>query len=337
MQPPLVILAETLKGKHLNLCSMAAQSTASPTDPLPAGFQLEGYTILNKVGGGGFGLVYLAHDAQGQAVALKEYLPVGVVARQRDGSVQPVTEADQGAFRYGMRCFFEEGRALASLNHPNVVRVLNFFRANNTVYMAMRYEQGDTLHRLIHAEPTALLEPFISAIFIPLLNGLREVHARKLLHLDIKPGNIFIRTDGSPVLIDFGSARQALAHGPTAIAPMYTPGFAAPELYKQRDRMGPWTDIYAIGASLYACLAKQGPPAADQRLEADTMVPAAQAYAGLYSEGFLNLIDEMLRLPDVDRPQSVFSVQKRLVELARQNDQAKPNLLAILRSRMGWT
>ncbi|MBI5936509.1 MAG: serine/threonine protein kinase [Betaproteobacteria bacterium] len=313
---------------------MAAQSTASPTDPLPAGFRLEGYTIQHKISGGGFGLVYLAHDGQGQPVALKEYLPVGVVARQPDGGVQPITEADQGAFRYGMRCFFEEGRALANLSHPNVVRVLNFFRANNTVYMAMRYEQGDTLHRLIHADPAALPEPVVTTLFIHLLNGLREVHARKLLHLDIKPGNIFIRTDGSPVLIDFGSARQALAHGPTAIAPMYTPGFAAPELYKQRDRMGPWTDIYAIGASLYACIARCGPPPADKRLEADEMVPVARSYADFYSEGFLNLIDEMLRLPDVDRPQSVFTVQKRLVELARQ--QAKPDLLAILRARMGW-
>lgn len=315
---------------------MAAQSTATPTDPLPIGFRLDGYTIQNKIGGGGFGLVYLAHDEQGQPVALKEYLPVGVVERRADGSVQPISEADQGAFRYGMRCFFEEGRALATLSHPNVVRVLNFFRANNTVYMALRYEQGDTLHRLIHAEQTALLEPVITAIFIPLLNGLREVHARKLLHLDIKPGNIFIRTDGSPVLIDFGSARQALVHGPAAIAPMYTPGFAAPELYKQRDRMGPWTDIYAIGASMYACLAKCGPPPADRRLAADELVPTVQSYAGLYSEGFLSLIDAMLRLSDTERPQSVYTVQKRLVELAREGEQAKPNLMAILRSRMGW-
>lgn len=315
---------------------MAAQSTASPTDPLPAGSRLEGYTIQSKISGGGFGLVYLAHDEQGQAVALKEYLPVGVVARQADGSVQPITEADQGAFRYGMRCFFEEGRALAKLSHPNVVRVLNFFRANNTVYMAMRYEQGDTLHRLIHAEPAALHEAAVTAIFIQLLNGLREVHARKLLHLDIKPGNIFIRTDGSPVLIDFGSARQALSHGPAAIAPMYTPGYAAPELYKQRDRMGPWTDIYAIGACMYACITKSGPPPADKRLESDELVPAARSYVGEYSDGFLGLIDEMLRLPDVERPQSVFAVQKRLVELARQKAQTKADLLAFLRKRMGW-
>lgn len=315
---------------------MAAQSTATPTDPLPIGFRLDGYTIQTKIGGGGFGLVYLAHDERGQPVALKEYLPVGVVERRADGSVQPISEADQGVFRYGMRCFFEEGRALVTLSHPNVVRVLNFFRANNTVYMALRYEQGDTLHRLIHAEQTALLEPVITAIFIPLLNGLREVHARKLLHLDIKPGNIFIRTDGSPVLIDFGSARQALVHGPAAIAPMYTPGFAAPELYKQRDRMGPWTDIYAIGASMYACLAKCGPPPADRRLVADELVPTAQSYAGLYSEGFLSLIDAMLRLSDTERPQSVYTVQKRLVELAREGEQAKPNLMAILRGRMGW-
>lgn len=315
---------------------MAAQSTDALIDPLPAGFRLDAYTIESKLAGGGFGLVYLARDEQGQPVALKEYAPAGVVARQGDGSVQPQSESDQGAFRYGMRCFFEEGRALANLNHPNVLRVLNFFRANNTAYLAMRHEQGDTLHRLIHAEPTALLEPFITAIFIQLLNGLREVHARKLLHLDIKPANIFIRTDGSPVLIDFGSARQGMAHGPAAIAPMYTPGFAAPELYKERDRLGPWTDIYAIGASLYVCLAKITPPPADQRLQGDTMTPAVQAFAGLYSEGLLQLIDACLQLSDMERPQSVFAVQKRLVELARESAETRPNLLGILRSRMGW-
>ncbi|NWG87356.1 MAG: serine/threonine protein kinase [Hydrogenophilaceae bacterium] len=315
---------------------MAAQSTDKSTDPLPAGFRLDAYTIQSKIGGGGFGLVYLAHDGQGRPVAIKEYLPIGVVARQADGSVQPLSEADQGVFRYGMRCFFEESRALATLSHPNVVRVLNFFRANNTVYLAMRYEQGNTLHKLIHAEQAALLEPFITTIFIQLLNGLREVHARKLLHLDIKPANIFIRTDGSPLLIDFGSARQALAQGPAAIAPMYTPGFAAPELYKERDRLGPWTDIYAIGASMYVCLAKATPPAADQRLQGDTLSPAAQTFAGLYSEGLLQLIDASLQLSDMERPQSVFAVQKRLVELAREAAEARPNLLAILRSRMGW-
>ncbi|MEW5893841.1 MAG: serine/threonine-protein kinase [Pseudomonadota bacterium] len=315
---------------------MAAQSTDKSTDPLPAGFRLDTYTIQSKIAGGGFGLVYLAHDEQGQAVALKEYAPAGVVARQADGSVQPMSEADHGVFRYGMRCFFEEGRALAQLSHPNLVRVLNFFRANNTVYLAMRHEQGDTLHQLIHAEPAVLLEPFIIAVFIQLLNGLREVHARKLLHLDIKPANILIRPDGMPVLIDFGSARQALVHGPAALAPMYTPGFAAPELYQERDRLGPWTDIYAVGASLYACLAKAAPPPADQRLQGDTLSPASKTFAGLYSEGLLRLIDAALQLSDMERPQSVFAVQKQLAELARESADARPNLLGILRSRLGW-
>jgi serine/threonine protein kinase len=107
-----------------------------------------------------------------------------------------------------MKCFFEEGRALAKLNHPNVVRVLNFFRANETVYMVMQYERGRTLQDYIQKHQRRDRESFIRYVFTRMLNGLREVHAHKLLHLDLKPSNIYLRNDGTPVLIDFGAARQ---------------------------------------------------------------------------------------------------------------------------------
>src|SRR5258705_735268 len=152
-----------------------------------------------------------------------------------------------------MKCFFEEGRALAKINHPNVVRVLNFFRANETVYMVMRYERGRTLQQLIQMRQDQVSERLVRHVFMHLLNGLREVHTHKLLHLDIKPANIYLRTDGSPVLLDFGAARQTLTSNRHKLAPMYTPGFAAPEQYRDPDLLAPCTNDYGTCTTRIYC------------------------------------------------------------------------------------
>jgi hypothetical protein len=309
---------------------MAAQSTP----PLPRGYHLSEYVIDRRIGGGGFSLVYLAYDMEGRPVAIKEYLPGGVVTRDELGTVVPISEDMKNSFRYGMKCFFEEGRALASLRHPNVVQVQNFFRANDTVYMVMKYEQGRTMQRHITQLKEPMRESFIRSVFIQLLNGLREVHANKILHLDIKPSNIYIRADGSPLLIDFGAARQALSHDMHLATSMYTPGFAAPEQYNQRDPVGPWTDIYSVGASMYACITKGPPPPADQRMEKDILVPLTKSHAGLYSKPFLELVEHMLRLNYTERPQSVFTVQKRLAALAVTSRTHKHSFFALLRERL---
>jgi serine/threonine protein kinase len=251
-------------------------------------------------------------------VAIKEYLPDGMVMRDSEGKVKPVSEDKEKAFMQGMRYFFDEGRTLAGIRHPNVVEVSNFFRANDTVYMVMKYERGKTLQRHIYemsGEP--MREGFIRSVFIQLLNGLREIHARRLLHFDIKPSNIYIRLDGSPVLIDFGAARQALVD--QKYVPMYTPGFAAPEQYNKSDRPGPWTDIYGIGASMYACIAGKPPPPANKRVGGEKMAPASKEFAGLYSREFLELIDDLLQVHYTERPQSVFSVQRRLMQIEPLN------------------
>ncbi len=309
---------------------MAAQST----EPLPQNYQLGEYVIDRRIGGGGFSLVYLAYDPDGQPVAVKEYLPGGVVGRGETGSVHPLSEDKEPSFRYGLKCFFEEGRALAGIRHPNVVRVSNFFRANDTVYMVMKFEQGKTLQRHITGLKEPMRETFIRSVFIQLLNGLREVHAHKILHLDIKPSNIYIRADGSPVLIDFGAARHALTHDYQAASPMYTPGFAAPEQYSQRERLGPWTDIYSVGATLFSCIVRSPPAAADHRLDKDKLLPVAKTHAGIYSRELLELVDAMLRLNYTDRPQSVFAVQKTLIDMAKVAREQKPGLFALLKERI---
>ena len=280
---------------------------------LPPGFQLDQYRIERQLSLGGFSIVYLARDAHGMAVAIKDYLPNSLALR-KEGETEPqVSEEHRLAFRYGMKCFFEEGRSLAKLMHPNVVRVLNFFRANGTVYMVMQFERGRTLHDYIRKHRGEVKEMLIRAVFARMLNGLREVHAHKLMHLDIKPSNIYLRNDGTPVLLDFGAARQTLMSDQPVLKPMYTPGYAAPEQYEKGAQLGPWTDIYSVGASLHACIVGSPPPRADERAQEDTLQPLARTQAGRYSRQLLELVDWCLHLDPQQRPPSVYALQKALI------------------------
>lgn len=281
---------------------------------LPSGHKLEEYTISRQLSLGGFSIVYLATDANGKQVAIKEYLPNSLALRSA-GEIKPVITAEhQAAFRYGMKCFFEEGRSLARMSHPNVIRVINFFRANDTVYMVMEYERGRTLQEFIQKHQGEISERFLRGVFTRLLNGLREVHTNKLLHLDLKPSNIYLRSNNVPVLIDFGAARQTLTSDQPMLKPMYTPGFASPEHYGSRQDLGPWSDIYSVGASLYACLGGSAPPPADERMKKDTLQPAMVRWDGKYSDRLLEIIDWCLNINHLYRPQSVFALQKALVE-----------------------
>ena len=266
--------------------------------PLPEGTQLESYRIQKLLATGGFSYVYLAHDDNDVPVAIKQYR---------------IADDDRAKFLYGMRCFLEEGRALTRFAHANVVRVLNFFRANDTVFLVMRYERGRTLHEHLARHQGIIEESWIRATFTQLLNGLREVHTAKLLHLDIKPGNIYLRNDGSPLLLDFGAARYALSGDDKILPPTYTPGYAAPEQHLWRDLLGPWSDIYSVGATLYAVVNGGEPPlAANARMDKDLYVPARKLAAGKYSNELLDIVDWCLRLDHLERPQSVLVLQKAL-------------------------
>lgn len=280
---------------------------------LPAGYQLQGYEIKKVLSSGGFSIVYLATDQDKKTVAIKEYLPTAIALRINGATVLP-NASDVALFRHGLKCFFDEGLSLAKIDHKNIVRVLNFFRANDTVYMVMQYEQGKSLQDYILSQTVAIPEVFIRRVFAELCNGLREVHSQKLLHLDIKPANIYLRLDGTPVLLDFGSARLALSENMSKNAPSYTPGFASPEQSYDRTLLGPWSDIYSIGATMYACISRNSPPAASERLKGDLLVPAAVLARDHYSKNLLDIIDKCLNLDYLARPQSVFSLQKSLLE-----------------------
>jgi serine/threonine protein kinase len=289
---------------------MAAQNNA----PLPDGLEIAGYRIVKKIASGGFSIVYLAYDAEGNAVAIKEYLPSALALRQPGEFVPTISKANLPVFRIGLKCFFEEGRALARIVHPNVVRVVNFFKENETVYMVMAYESGHTLQEHIGrvgAKGSRLSEASICRLFNGLCAGLREVHANKLLHLDLKPANIYLRTDGSPLLLDFGAARQTLNTDSPLLAPMYTPGFAPPELYAKTS-LGPWSDIYSIGASMFACMTGVPPQPANQRKLDDKMQAQFAPLDGAYSPEVVAMVRACLALDPLARPQSVFALQKVL-------------------------
>lgn len=286
---------------------------SQPNQPLAEGYQLQGYRIRKVLSCGGFSIVYLADDENGEPVAIKEYLPSSLALRSHGASLPAIPEENLATFRYGMKCFFEEGRALARLSHPNVVRVLNFFRANETVYLVMKYERGRTLQEHIAVKKGGLRENFIRRVFTLTLNGLREVHSNKLLHLDLKPANIYVRTDHTPVLIDFGAARQTLTQGQFKLNPMYTPGFAPPEQYRNRELLGPWSDLYSVGAAMYACIAGAAPQPGDRRAERDKYVQATLQFAGKYTEQLLETIDWCLQLDHLKRPQSALALQKVLL------------------------
>lgn len=272
---------------------------------LRPGTLLHQYRIERTLGGGGFSIVYLATDtARGASVVVKEYLPSSQATRREDETVESVSEAADSTFRQGMKRFFEEAAVLAKVNHPNIVRVTDFFRENNTVYLVMQYEIGKDLRWYIKRQGGALSERFIRMVFSELLLGLRELHQLSLLHLDIKPANILLRPGGKPLLLDFGAAQQAYA-GNRLVGPhTLTLGFAPIEQHK-RGHIGPWTDLYAIGASMYACIAGRAPPAATKRAERDVYKPAARKFARQYTRELLEAIDWCLQMDQLSRPQKV--------------------------------
>ena len=301
---------------------------------LPIGYKLNEYEIRKVLSMGGFSYVYLAHDQNKSIVAIKEYLPVSLALRTTGSyTIQPTSYESTADFRFGLKCFFEEGRALANINHRNIVRVINFFRANDTVYMVMEYERGKSLQDSILGYDGSIPESYIRRIFSELLNGLREVHTRKMLHLDIKPGNIYIRLDGSPVLLDFGSARQTFGSNKSKLPPSFTPGFASPEQHSDRELLGPWSDVYSVGATIYACISRNTPLAADKRKDRDLLLPAKILGQGRYGVAFLELIDACMALNHLERPQSILSLQKLLTNETSPQDK-KADLIYQLKNNL---
>lgn len=284
---------------------------SSYPDALPAQYRLHWYTLERVLGQGGFGITYLARDTNlDQAVAIKEYLPVDVATRRADATVRSRTDDQNERYRWGLERFIREARTLARFDHPNIVRVLSVFEFNNTAYMVMRFEEGENLAALLERRRT-LPEAELMRVLLPILDGLELVHGAGFIHRDIKPDNIHIRADGSPVLLDFGSARLALGHART-VTILVAPGYAPFEqYYSTGENQGPWTDIYGLGATCYRAISGIAPMDAIARSKGilgstrEILVPAKAIGSGRYSERLLKAIDHALEFSEKDRPQSL--------------------------------
>jgi hypothetical protein len=273
---------------------------------LPAGHVLQEYTVRSVLGHGGFGITYLAFDNNlGKEVAIKEYLPAEFAVRQGAETVRPRSTADNDDYQWGLDRFVGEAQTLARFKHPSIVPVYRFFKANGTAYMVMEYQSGESLATLMRKFRGEFTEEDLLNLTLPVLDGLSEVHRTGFLHRDLKPGNIFIRADGTPVLLDFGAARSAVGRKSKNLTSIVTPGYAPLEQYFADGNQGPWTDIYALGAILYQAVSGRIPPEAPARVKKDPIQPAAQIGKGKFSARFLAAIDRALMVEEEARPQSV--------------------------------
>ena len=306
---------ETFDNGACSACGFDESAQQSPLLLPPGTPLMNGQYLVGKILGkpGGFGITYLGWDSQlATFVAIKEYLPREVAGRHFDRlTVSAHTSADAEHFRYGLEQFLLEARTLAQFDHPNVVRVRTFFQENGTAYLVMDYLQGNSLHDHLATVGGRMSEKMALDTILPILEGLREVHAKGFLHRDIKPQNIYITTNGRPILLDFGTARQAMSGLNRGMTTILTPGYAPWEQYHRHGKQGAWTDIYACAATLYHLVTGSVPPEAAERVAQDALVPPAQLAPGL-SLHFNFAVIQALSIDPASRPQDVATFQSAL-------------------------
>jgi TonB family protein len=293
---------------------------SSHASALPVGYKIDEYLIGRLLGHGGFGLTYLAQDTNlNSLVAIKEFLPQEFALRGTHSEVIPKSEFDADSYRWGLDRFKEEARALARFKHPNIVRVSRLLEANGTAYMVMDFEPGMTLSQYLKRYGATLEEDMILGMFLPVLDGLEALHRLQLVHRDIKPSNIYVRAYGGPMLIDFGAVRQAIGAASRNLTSLVTPGYAPIEQYSSDGRQGAWSDLYAVGASIYYCMFGHAPADAARRSAAlsdagdDPYANAVTRGKEGYSKELLECVDWALQFRVRDRPQSANELRERLL------------------------
>ena len=277
---------------------------------LPDGTELAGdYKIVRVLGAGGFGVTYLADEPElTRKVSIKEYFPSDFALRTESLEATPRSEGCKGDYNWGLDRFVEEAQTLAKFDHHNIVKVHRIFRANNTAYMVLRFEEGKNLKAWLKDLGRAPRQKELDQIVAPLLDALEVIHKADFLHRDIAPDNIIIRNSGDPVLIDFGAARSDIAaHSKTkTVSALVKPGYSPYEQYAETSRQqGAWTDIYAFAATLYHAVTGKRPPDSPSRMLKDEMIPVREAALGGYRATFLDAIQHALSLTPDGRPQSV--------------------------------
>ena len=294
-------------------------STSDHFSSLPVGARVRDYVIDGILGSGGFGITYKATEAiTERAVAIKEYLPAALAARDRDGqTVRPVSAGTREDFEWGLGRFRQEAKVLIGLKHANIVPVLSYFEANGTGYLVMEFQAGRSLGQRLGRDGV-LTEQAMLALVEPILAGLDAIHRAGFLHRDVKPDNILVREDGAPVLIDFGAARQALGRQSKSLTAVLTEGYAPYEQYERDGNQGPWTDIYALGAVMLRCLTGERLAEAPRRIAArirnapDPLAPSLAKLRRVASRPVADAIAAALGATEAERPQSIGEFRKLL-------------------------
>lgn len=279
--------------------------------PLPVDHQLGEYNIQSVLGRGGFGITYLVLDGNlHKTFALKEYFPIALATRGRGNDITAKEKIYENDFEKGRSDFLREARILAAFKHPNIVSAVRVFKAHNTAYILMEYEKGRSLQSQIENRQKSFSEPEVLSIFLPVLDGLEELHKKGFIHRDIKPDNMFIREDGSPVLIDFGAVRNFLVSGGLNMSIILTPHYAPIEQFMSDVPQGPYTDIYSLGCVLYYLTTGKVPLPAVERMSGKEIESAELLKTGDYSDVFLRAIDLAMQIDYRKRPQTLTEWRK---------------------------
>ncbi len=291
----------------------AVEEIPCPIAPkeLPVGTLLHGYRVQRTIGSGGFGVTYLAQESLlNRRVVVKESFPDSLCYREEGTLDVCMHDPDTGqeAYNWALSNFLREVRLLATLDHPCIAKIYSYFEEHRTAYYVVEFINGISLDKLAaqHAAMgTPIPQSSLFGLMVRLLDALDYLHSRQLLHRDIKPDNILITRAGLPVIIDFGAAREA--YGDLGNSIVETPGFSPTEQSTPNGHMGPWTDIYALGATLYYTLTGTCLPTCRQRDIYDTAEPLAtnSALLATYSPALLATIDRATAPAPSQRYQSI--------------------------------
>jgi serine/threonine protein kinase len=282
---------------------------------LPVGTHLGEFEILDLIGEGGFGIVYLAYDhSLERNVALKEYMPSGLAMRTTKMAVSVRSEHNAETFSAGLKSFINEAKILAQFDSPALVKVYRFWEGNGTAYMVMPFYEGITLKQAYKDHRITPTEPWLRLLLADLFDAIDIIHGAQCLHRDIAPDNILLLRDGRPLLLDFGAARRVIGDLTQCLTAILKPGYAPIEQYADIAglRQGPWTDIYALAAVVYYLIAGKAPPPAVARMVRDELVPAREVGKGKYSNAFLAVLDKALAVKPEQRFKSIAEVRRAL-------------------------
>ena len=290
---------------------------SAPTNinTLPNGAVLGGYVITGLIGQGGFGVVYVARDAQSnRTVAIKEYLPSAIAGRVAGGRIAPRSVDAANAYATGLKGFLREANLLSELAHPALVAVHRAWEQNGTAYMAMAYYPGRTLRDVRLARPAAMTEAHVRVLMMPVFEAVAELHAHRVIHRDISPDNILVMANGATVLLDLGAARQVLGGMTQALTTILKPGFAPIEQYVEDGSMeqGRWTDVYGLGAVIYFLATGKPPTPATTRIVRDNLPTMADVANVEYSPRFASAVTRSLAVRAIDRYKSVSEFREAL-------------------------